>query len=218
MKTITVEFYGRHLELIAFEAVSQEEYEDDCDCGWITSDSQWALDGFSLKVGDETYEADDLRSEMITYSPEDDPQWIKEWEIETFGVEGKFQTIYGEGDEKIPIRYAGALKLDEFMEANNADYCDVETSKNWGEFELELPDDEEFDPDKVLILYNEWWYPESEEPMISALLYDGKVCQLGVEDGRSNGRSTVIGENPNDEDFDCDEWDDEEDDDANDEE
>jgi len=44
------------------------------------------------------------------------------------------------------------------------------------DFEIELPNNEEFDPEKVTLICRDFIYPDgSDEPMLVAFIYDGKV-------------------------------------------
>lgn len=82
------------------------------------------------------------------------------------------------------------------------------------DIEIEIPEDEEFDPKKCAVIVREWTYPNgSTEDLIYAIVYDGKVYEVDDIGGCSENepKSWTINEDGEIVDEDGDFWDDEED-------
>jgi hypothetical protein len=70
----------------------------------------------------------------------------------------------------------GEINVEEFFQESGAKRGMLYINKASCDFEIELPNNEEFDPEKVTLICRDFIYPDgSDEPMLVAFIYDGKV-------------------------------------------
>ena len=78
-----------------------------------------------------------------------------------------------------------------FFEDSGADYGMLYVNKAWTTIEIEIPEDEEFDPKKAAVVVREFLNLDLDHPLydeiVDAFAYDGKVYDYGIE--YSNGIS-----------------------------
>ncbi|MDE6553867.1 MAG: WG repeat-containing protein [Muribaculaceae bacterium] len=89
--------------------------------------------------------------------------------------------------------------VEKFFEDSGADYGMLYINKAWTTIEIEIPEDEEFDPKKAAVVVREFLNLDLDHPLydeiVDAFAYDGKVYDYGIE--YSNGISgDVIWKSP----------------------
>lgn len=98
----------------------------------------------------------------------------------TFEIEGKeycesdFEETYCREDECAGV--GDEVEAVEYFNEAGADIGMLNTNKTSCTFEIEIPENEEFDPHKVHLVCRDFIYPnDCDEPMLVAFVYDGKV-------------------------------------------
>lgn len=96
-----------------------------------------------------------------------------------FEIDGEEYTPSDFGEENHSnddFEGVGEIDAEEFFKESEAEKGMLYWNKASCEFEIELPEDEEFDPEKVSLVYRDFIYPDgSDEAMLVAFIYDGKV-------------------------------------------
>ncbi len=83
---------------------------------------------------------------------------------------------YGNDDFEVNGRVFGEVDAAKFFEEVGATKGMRYVNKSFCEFEIEIPEDEDFDPEKAHIVCRDFIYPDhTDEPMLVAFVYDGKV-------------------------------------------
>ncbi|MDE6795838.1 MAG: hypothetical protein K2J63_11125 [Muribaculaceae bacterium] len=122
--------------------------------------------------------------EPLTRYAEDDLIFTvgdKEYEPSDFSDEDDFLTP--EQQEKYK-----EVDATEFFKESGAEEGWLYVNKAWTTIEIEMPEDEEFDPLKAALVLREFIYPNhTGEDTVCAFLYDGKAYDCHPED--SNGYS-----------------------------
>ncbi len=182
MKKITVEFYGYYLELQPYVA-----YDEDGDV--IDESLDVVAEGFDA---DEThFETEGKKYDVSDFAYKHCP------ENEEEAKESDLPWIFGEG--KFSIENTKKVDIEERMEEVSADYMRMITYENSGKLEIEIPNEEEFDPTKVLIYGTEWVFTDYVIKAIRAFVYDGKGYELECEDSREIDSEVVWGYEPEEE-------------------
>lgn len=184
MKKLKIEYWGKYLELQACAAYDEETGEVlDEEEGYIDSmGAQFLMDELRFKINGKEYDASDFENQICPADEEDAKSSDLPW-------------VYAEGE--VSERYAKDIDVEEEADDQSADYVLMLTNKDGGEIEIDIPDDEEFNPTKVMIYINEWILPEEDLDMASAFVYDGKGYEFVSDGGCGSESETVWGENPN---------------------
>ena len=69
----------------------------------------------------------------------------------------------------------------------------LHTQKSYASLEIEIPDDEEFDPAKVVLVTYDWIFPDGDDYiMLHSVVYDGvQYDDTCPQDGRGIGSDTI---------------------------
>ena len=77
------------------------------------------------------------------------------------------------------------LDASEFFAESGAGEGWLYVNKAWTTIDIEMPEDEDFDPSKAALVLRDFIYPdESDESTVCAFVYDGKVYDCDPEDSR----------------------------------
>ncbi|MDE7442193.1 MAG: hypothetical protein K2M69_08520 [Muribaculaceae bacterium] len=77
------------------------------------------------------------------------------------------------------------LDASEFFAESGAKEGWLYINKAWTTIEIEMREDEDFDPSKAALVLRDFIYPDgSDEPTVCAFVYDGKVYDCDPEDSR----------------------------------
>ncbi|MBD5278310.1 MAG: hypothetical protein HDS32_03650 [Bacteroides sp.] len=79
-----------------------------------------------------------------------------------------------------------------FCADQDAELCILHVSNAWTTIEIEMPEDEDFDPSKAALVLRDFIYPdESDEPTVCVFVYDGKVYDCFMEDSRCTSSEKI---------------------------
>ena len=184
MKKIKIEYWGKYLELQVCAARDEEGNVLSEDEGYIDSlAAQWELDKIHFKIEGKEYNIDDFSTEFAPINEqsakEDELPWVFD------------------GDN-LPLKLSQDLNVEEEAKKMDADYAQVIYNNDYGSIEIEIPENEEFDPNKVIIYNVDWIFPQGEIAVISDFVYNGEGYELDDDGGNVSYSVTLWGNNPND--------------------